>query len=162
MPAIDDWQTGLLKVMTIGLYFPASQLVHMEEPCVAEYVPAVQSVQMEPPATAEYLPAGQGVHALTYHEPYEKRYEVPMSDAPRLPYLPASHGEPEHVEAPVAACADEYVPATQFTQMEDPCVAEYVPAGQFVQLVKDGWGPARRVQVPTNPLLVELGLGVAW
>jgi hypothetical protein len=119
-------------------YFPAS---HGEQEALVEcaYVPASQDTQVSDdvaPKAMEKEPAGHSRHS-------DDAEDV----EPLGPYLPASHGEPEHARTP---CVAEYVPAAQFVQLGAPSVAEYVPAVQFVHSV----AAATALHVPVKPLSV--------
>jgi hypothetical protein len=96
---------------------PASQSLHtslLEAPTFSPYLPAPQLAQAVAPTAAANLLAGHDVQ-LAVAEEVE----------PLGPYLPASHGEPEHV---VEASVAEYVPASQLVQTVEAVAAEYVPA----------------------------------
>ena len=104
---------------------PAAQLVHSDEPAVAENVPTVQEVQslIEVLPIVEVVPAGHDAHVVDR--------VISSATAPARAYFPAGHAlvsGPEH-ESLVSPIVEPYFPAGQGVHVAEPS-REYVPYPQ--------------------------------
>ena len=92
---------------------PAAQLVHSDEPSVAENVPTVQEVQslIEVLPIVEVVPAGHDAHVVDR--------VISSATAPARAYFPAGH-----------ALVSEFV----HESLVSPIVEPYFPAGQGVHV----------------------------
>jgi len=104
---------------------PAAQLVHSDEPAVAENVPTVQEVQslIEVLPIVEVVPAGHDAHVVDR--------VISSATAPARAYFPAGHAlvsGPVH-ESFVSPIVEPYFPAGQGVHVAEPS-REYVPYPQ--------------------------------
>ena len=106
---------------------PAAQLVHSDEPTVAENVPTVQEVQslIEVLPIVEVVPAGHDAHVVDR--------VLSSATAPARAYFPAGHAPllvsgPEH-ESLVSPIVEPNFPAGQGVHVAAPD-REYVPYPQ--------------------------------
>ena len=101
---------------------PAAQLVHSDEPAVAENVPTVQEVHEVLPLV-DLVPAGHDAHVVDR--------VISSATAPARAYFPAGHAlvsGPVH-ESLVSSIFEPYFPAGQGVHVAAPD-REYVPYPQ--------------------------------